>query len=167
MNRFSAFLITALAALATFDASAVNISYALAGVAVNRPAPNAGERDTAKTSSEVSTASIRGRVADKNGPLPGAVVKLRGTNQATVTNAQGEFQLLVPANAGALPATVSYAGYADVPTSLSADAGSETTVKLLVPQVVQGVRRNQLKSYLRTARRQVHRSLRQVHAAKS
>ena len=167
MTRFSAFMMLVLATLATFDASAATDSDNLTNAAADRPAVNAGGRDTAKTDTDAPMASIRGRVADKKGPLPGAVVKLRGTNQATVTNAQGEFQLLVPANAGGLPATVSYAGYADVPTTLSANAGSEITVRLLVPQAVQGVRRNQLKGYLRTARRQVHRSLRQVHAAKA
>ena len=167
MTRFSAFMMLVLATLATFDASAATGSNTLTNAAANWPATMAGGRDTAKTNPDAPMASIRGRVADKKGPLPGAVVKLRGTKQATVTNAQGEFQLLVPANAGGLPATVSYAGYADVPTTLSADTGSEITVRLLVPQAVQGVRRNQLKGYMRTARRQVHRSLRQVRAAKA
>lgn len=166
MTRFSTFVLAALATLTAFNASAVPSSYPFPGAAVSHTTSGANGRDTARTNNDVSMASIRGRVFDKKGPLPGAVVKLRGTNQMTVSNGRGEFQLLVPANAGALPATVSYAGYADVSTTLAAGEEVEPTVRLLVPQAVKGVRRSQAKGYVRTARRQVHRSLRQVRAAK-
>ncbi|WP_316805523.1 SusC/RagA family TonB-linked outer membrane protein [Pedobacter nototheniae] len=41
--------------------------------------------------------NIKGRVADeKNNPLPGVNVKIKGTNTGTVTDAQGKYQLTVP-----------------------------------------------------------------------
>ena len=99
MTNFSALTMLLLVVFASFNAAAT--SYTPARAKTLWPALRAGEHDTAKAANDASRVSIRGRVADKQGPLPGAVVKLRGTNQATVTNAQGEFQLLVPATAGA------------------------------------------------------------------
>lgn len=103
-----------------------------------------------------------GKITNPAGVLPGAVVILTATKQMAVTNADGEFQFVVPATAGALQALVTYAGYADEKMTLNA-AADESTVSLTNAQVIVVARRQQLKSYLKTARKQVKRSLKQVH----
>jgi len=76
------------------------------------------------------------------GPLPGAMIIPKATKQMAVTNADGEFQFVVPASAGALQATVTYAGYATADNS---------TVNLANAQIVVVARKQQLKFYLKTA----------------
>jgi hypothetical protein len=104
-----------------------------------------------------------GKITNPAGVLPGAVVILTGTKQMAVTNADGEFQFVVPATAGALPALVTYAGYADEKMTLNA-ALDESTVSLTNAQVIVVSRRQQLKRYLKTARKQVKHDLRQVRS---
>ncbi|HEX8326314.1 MAG TPA: carboxypeptidase-like regulatory domain-containing protein [Hymenobacter sp.] len=102
-----------------------------------------------------------GKITNPAGVLPGAVVILKDSKQMAVTNADGEFQFEVPADAGALKAVVTYAGYADEEMTLNA-AASESTVSLTNARVIVVSRRQQLKTYLRTARKQVKRDLKQV-----
>jgi outer membrane receptor protein involved in Fe transport len=63
--------------------------------------------------------NITGKVTDSTGnPLPGATVKIKGSNKATKTNDQGAFSL----PQGTLPSTVlvvSYVGFADKEVSVS------------------------------------------------
>jgi hypothetical protein len=105
---------------------------------------------------------LMGKITNPSGPLPGAVVILTGTKQMAVTNADGEFAFEVPANAGALQATVTYAGYADEAMSLNASA-DESTVSLTNARVIVVSHRNQLKKYLKTAHKQVKHDLKQLH----
>ena len=77
----------------------------------------------------------------------------KATKQMAVTNADGEFQFMVPASAGALQATVTYAGYA---------TAANSTVNLANAQVIVVARKQQLKYYLETARKEVKRSLKKV-----
>ena len=49
---------------------------------------------------------LAGKITNPAGALPGAVIILDGTQQMAVTNADGEFQFVVPANAGPLAARV-------------------------------------------------------------
>ena len=105
-----------------------------------------------------------GKITNPAGVLPGAVIILTASKKMAVTNADGEFQFVVPANAGALQAVVTYAGYADEALTLNADA-SESTVNLANARVIVVSRKQQLKVYLKTARREVKRSLKQVHKA--
>ena len=64
--------------------------------------------------------------------------------------------------AGALDARVTYAGYADEKMTLNATTG-ESTVNLANARVIVVARKQQLKYYLKTARKEVKRSLKQVH----
>ncbi|MBH8560162.1 carboxypeptidase-like regulatory domain-containing protein [Hymenobacter negativus] len=100
-----------------------------------------------------------GKITNPAGPLPGAVVILTGTKQMAVTNADGEFEFEVPANAGALDAVVTYAGYADEKMTLNA-AATESTVSLTNARVIVVSRKQQLKRYLKTAHKQVKHDLR-------
>ena len=56
---------------------------------------------------------VHGVVQDKRGALPGATVWLRGSRTIVVANAEGEFELLVPANAKVVELTCSYGGLED------------------------------------------------------
>ena len=104
--------------------------------------------------------TLIGKITNPAGPLPGAVVILTASKQMAVTNADGEFEFEVPANAGALDAVVTYAGYADEKMTLNAAA--ESTVNLTNARVIVVSRKQQLKRYLKTAHKQVKRDLRQV-----
>ena len=104
---------------------------------------------------------LTGKITNPAGVLPGAVVILTGTRQMAVTNANREFFFTIPANAGPLPAHVTSAGYADEPMVFNA-AVAESTVSLTNARVVVVARRQQLKRYLKTARKQMRRELRQV-----
>jgi hypothetical protein len=114
-------------------------------------APSAGEKVV-----------LTGKITNPAGVLPGAVVILTASKQMAVTNAEGEFEFTVPANAGALEAVVTYAGYADEKMTLNASA-DESTVSLTNARVVVISRRNQLKKYLKTAHKQVKHDLKQLH----
>ncbi|MBF9221498.1 carboxypeptidase regulatory-like domain-containing protein [Hymenobacter ruricola] len=108
-----------------------------------------------------ATRVIYGRVESPAGALPGAVVRLTGSKQTTVTNAAGEFSLAVPVASGPVAATVSYAGYADVPVVLSVTEQNDA-VKLTSPHVIKVSRKQQAKHYLKTAHRQIRRTLRKL-----
>jgi hypothetical protein len=103
-------------------------------------------------------ALLAGKITNPSGSLSGAVVILTESKQMAVTNAGGEFEFEVPANAGALQATATYAGYADEAMTLNASA-DESTVSLTNARVIVVSRRNQLKKYLKTAHRQMKRDL--------
>ena len=90
------------------------------------------------------------------------MVTLTATKQMAVTNADGEFKFEVLANAGALDAVVTYAGYADEKMTLNA-AAAESTTNLVNARVIVVARRQQFKFYLKSARKQVKRSIKQVH----
>ncbi|MDQ2793439.1 MAG: carboxypeptidase-like regulatory domain-containing protein [Bacteroidota bacterium] len=110
------------------------------------------------------TVLLSGKIANPTGPLAGAVVILTGTRQLAATNAAGEFQFVVPANAGPLAARVTYAGYADENIVLNGAAGQSTVTMSHATATGAVARRQRLKGYLKTARRQVRRSLRQIRA---
>lgn len=107
------------------------------------------------------TVLLVGKITNPAGVLPGAVVILKASKQMAVTNADGEFQFEVPASAGALEAVVTYAGYADEAMTLNA-AASESTLNLANARVIVVARRQQLKTYLKTARKQVKRDLKKA-----
>jgi hypothetical protein len=103
---------------------------------------------------------MTGKITNPAGVLPGAVVILENTKQMAVTNAEGEFEFVVPATAQALQARVTYAGFADEKMTLNSAAGS--TASLTNAQVIVVSRRFQLKTYQKFARREVKRDLKQV-----
>ena len=119
------------------------------------------DTDGGTSGTKPETMVLMGKITNPAGPLPGAVVILTGTKQMAVTNADGEFEFEVPANAGALAALVTYAGYADEKMTLNASA-DESTVSLTNARVIVVSRKQQLKRYLKTAHKQVRRDLRQV-----
>jgi CarboxypepD_reg-like domain len=125
-------------------------------------ASNASHSTAAYAPPAEPTVAIIGHISNPDGPLPGAVVTLVGTKQMTVTNAAGEFQFLVPASTRTLQAVVSFAGYADEAITLNTD-DAETTATLSDEQKILLARRQQLRFYLKTARKAANRDLREVH----
>lgn len=57
--------------------------------------------------------TVHGVVQGQQGALPGATVWLHGTRTIVVTNAEGEFELRVPADARVIELTCGYAGLQD------------------------------------------------------
>ena len=106
-----------------------------------------------------ATMTLTGHVKTAAGPLPGAVVKIANSSEMAVTDANGSFHLTVPVATGPVQATASYAGFADQPVALDA-ASSE--VSMSVVHVIKVARQQQLKTYLKTAHKQVRKHLRAV-----
>lgn len=119
-------------------------------------------RPVAATEAEEEVVIV-GKITNPAGVLPGAVVILTATKQMAVTNADGEFQFTVPANAGPLRARVTYGGYADELMTLN-DGAAASTVNLANATVIVVSRKQRLKAYLKTSRKQVRRSLKQLHS---
>lgn len=70
---------------------------------------------------------VTGRVTDeKNNPIPGVVVKIKGTPSATVTNADGQYSIDVPTSNAVL--VFSFIGYA----SQEINIGSNTTINVIL-----------------------------------
>ena len=113
--------------------------------------------------SDESTGSmvLWGRITTPTGVLPGAVIILTISKRMTVTNADGEFQFVVPANTGPLQARVTYAGYADETVLLNASA-DESRVNLTNARAMVVSRKEQFSSYFNSARQELKRSLKQV-----
>ena len=156
------FLAAALTSFSTRAQAALDSSTLYAA---NSPAnsPASGGGGTGATPPNATEMMVlAGKITNPAGPLAGAVIILTATKQMVATNADGEFQFVVPASAGALEARVTYAGYDDEKMTLNASA-DESTVNLANARVVVVARKQQLKFYLKTARKQVKRSLRQLH----
>ncbi|MBF9143777.1 carboxypeptidase-like regulatory domain-containing protein [Hymenobacter properus] len=130
-------------------------------VASNAAFASADNGPTTGPGASAEKVVLVGKITNPSGPLPGAVVILKDTKQMAVTNADGEFEFTVPANAGSLDAVVTYAGYADEKMTLNTNA-EESTVSLTNARVIVVSRKNQLKKYLKTAKKQVKRELKQV-----
>ena len=147
------------ALLALVAASLVAVSPAASGQALL--ASNAAHALATYSPPAEPTVVLSGRIANPDGPLPGAVVTLVGSKQMTVTNSEGEFQFTVPASTRTLQAIVSFAGYADEPLTLNTD-DAESTATLTDEQAIPVARRQQLKFYLKTARKAANHDLREV-----
>ena len=155
MRTFLLILATACLAAATPVANGQTL------LASNMPRPTTTDVASPTDPTE-PTVVLTGRITNPDGPLPGAVVTLVSTKQMAVTNSEGEFQLTVPASSRTLQAVVSFAGYADEYLTLNA-GDAESTATLTDEQAIPVARRQQLKFYLRTARKEAHRDLREVH----
>ena len=81
---------------------------------------------------------LHGVVRDQHGVLPGATVWLQGTTNVAVANAEGLFELLVPADKAEANVTCSYAGRRSEAATLSLNTSPEdmTTVYLRYPEVL-------------------------------
>lgn len=108
-----------------------------------------------------ATRVFAGRVVNPDGPLPGAVINVVGTKEMAVTNSNGEFRVLLPATSAPVPLTVSYGGFADETVTVQPDS-PDTTLRLASPQPIKVGRKQELKSYMKTAHREVRRSLRRL-----
>lgn len=107
------------------------------------------------------TTVVRGKVVSPSGILPGAVIKLKNSQQTAVTNAEGEFRLAVPTDGGPQAATVSFAGFEDEEVVLSTgEAG--TDVSLAKVHFIKVKRKQSLKVYMKTARKQSRKASRSV-----
>jgi CarboxypepD_reg-like domain len=155
--------------LANITMRIVLIFLAMASLAATAPAANgqallasnAAHSATTYAPTTDPTVVLSGHIANPDGPLPGAVVTLIDTKQMAVTNSEGEFQFVVPASTRTLKAVVSFAGYADEHLTLSTD-DAESTATLADEQAIPMARRQQLKFYLKTARKEAHHDLREV-----
>ncbi len=107
-----------------------------------------------------ATQNLTGRVETTLGPLSGAVVRVPRFNKMCVTNSEGGFFLTVPADAGPLAAVVTYPGCTEVNTTFQ--PGGEPAVVQLLPPITTKANGKQLKVYMKTARREVKRSLRKL-----
>ena len=82
---------------------------------------------------------VSGRVTDPNSkPLQGAAVIIKGTNEGTITDTKGGFQLKVPAGEASL--TISFIGYKTESVALSTlkPSGGEMVTSLPVVFKIQG-----------------------------
>ena len=136
---------------------ASNNTYAAASPRHDSPAAAPAAPDSGET------VVIAGKITNPAGVLPGAVVILAATKQMAVTNAEGEFEFVVPANSGPLRARVTYMGFADELMTLDANA-AQSTVNLANAVVIVVARKQRLKVYLRTARKQIRRELRKMRS---
>lgn len=158
--RFSAFFFASFLILTTGLTPQAAKAQAFASNAAV-PSPRTASTPGASTSAEKTV--LVGKITNPTGPLPGAVVILTSSKQMAVTNANGEFEFTVPANAGILAAVVTYAGYADEKITLNASA-EESTVSLTNARLIVVSRKQQLKKYLKTAQKQVKRDLKLARA---
>jgi len=72
------------------------------------------EAETTRASEKTPTYKmIHGVVQGTRGALPGATISLRGSRTIAVANAEGEFELQVPANATVVELTCGYGGLED------------------------------------------------------
>ena len=76
-------------------------------------------RDPETGSKASAYKAVHGVVQNKQGVLPGATVWLHGTRTIVVTNAEGEFELRVPADTKFVELTCSYSGLQDEVVSLA------------------------------------------------
>ncbi|MFD1467068.1 hypothetical protein ACFQ48_02430 [Hymenobacter caeli] len=104
--------------------------------------------------------TLTGRVETVKGPLGGAVVKLVRAKKSCVTNAEGTFVFIVPADAGPFNAVATYTGSPDVPFTLQ-PGGAPAVVKLATPKLGKAAQKD-LNSSIKRAKRDSKRSLRQL-----
>ena len=140
---------------------AASLTFALAAGA--SPAAHASGPTTVRTTSKAApNAVLSGKVMGPSGALAGAVVEVAGTKMITATNSEGVFLLSLPASRGALQLTTSYGGFADEIIALDPTT-TEVTVQMAHGKTIQVARKQRLKAYLRTSRRQMRRQLRRLH----
>ena len=106
--------------------------------------------------------TLTGHIETTTGVLPGAVIAVQSNQRLrTVTDADGFFRLTLPATAEPVAVTVSYAGYGDLAANLIPGA-TPATLRLAPSHDIKLPRKQQLKTCLRVAHRQIERELRQV-----
>lgn len=81
--------------------------------AFNSAALPAATHDPEESPKASTYKTVHGVVQNQQGVLPGATVWLHGSRTMVVTNAEGEFELRVPAGAQVIELTCGYAGLHD------------------------------------------------------
>ncbi|MDO7877121.1 carboxypeptidase-like regulatory domain-containing protein [Hymenobacter sp. ASUV-10] len=104
------------------------------------------------------TISLRGQIVGPEGPLPGAIVALKGGTHSAITNSNGMFLLNVPAGAP-LPAIVSFAGFEDEEITIDPNT-QDATLRLTTAHPIKVKRKQSLKAYMKTAHKQARRESR-------
>ncbi len=137
---------------ATAPAQAKQRSFAALTTANGPTTPTTNPEATATT-------VIIGHVKTAAGPLAGAVIKITKSKQMVVTDADGSFHVTVPVADGPVEATASYAGFADEHVTLDATTAE---VSMTTVQIIKVARKQSLKTYLKTARKQSHKSLKRI-----
>lgn len=85
---------------------------------VTRPA-DASASDPGSSPKAGATRMVHGVVQGRDGALPGATVWLHGSRTIAVTNAEGEFELRVPADAKTVSLTCGYGGLCEEVVTLA------------------------------------------------
>ncbi|MDO7849992.1 carboxypeptidase regulatory-like domain-containing protein [Hymenobacter convexus] len=153
--RFSFLLAISFIAALSFSSFSARAQAVYASSTAYAPRPASSPRE------DGATRTFIGRVVNPEGALPGAVIKVVGTKEMAVSNANGEFSVLLPATSASVQLVVSYAGFADETVSVHPDS-PDTTLKLASPQPIKVARKQELKAYLKTAHREARRSLRRL-----
>lgn len=91
--------------------------YAYSG-STARTEETAGAADPENSIKAPAYKVVHGVIQGKQGVLPGATVWLHGTRTIVVTNAEGEFELRVPADAKVVELTCGYGGLHEEVVSL-------------------------------------------------
>ncbi|MDO7853615.1 carboxypeptidase-like regulatory domain-containing protein [Hymenobacter convexus] len=73
-------------------------------------AANTTEPEVGKVAVKTAMKMVHGVIQNEQGALPGATVWLQGSRTIAVTNAEGEFELQVPADAQTVQLICSYGG---------------------------------------------------------
>lgn len=84
--------------------------YAFNYVAQPREATADADPETGKAPASGATKLVHGVIQNEQGALPGATVWLQGSRTIVVTNAEGEFELQVPADAKSVKLICGYGG---------------------------------------------------------
>jgi hypothetical protein len=129
---FATFFVSALLALVNTAHGQAGTSFdqngAVAVANTNETPRPATVAPTAAVAGSESTVHVRGTVKCPEGLLPGAVVHVNGTRTYVVTNATGEFELVIPESTTSVDVTCSFAGFRDVVQHLRVKASPATIV---------------------------------------
>jgi hypothetical protein len=103
--------VTAVAVALLFMGLPGRAQYAFNAPVLERNAPSGVDPEESPKASGYKT--VHGVVQGRAGVLPGATVWLHGSRTIVVTNAEGEFELRVPADAKIVELTCGFAGLQD------------------------------------------------------
>ena len=115
MNRRLAPVLVAIGLVFTVLPSRAQLAYTNVAVPTEDATNAASEDDHKAATYKV----VHGVVQDEQGVLAGATVWLHGTRNIVVTNAEGEFELRIPADAKSVQLTCGYGGLQDEVVSLA------------------------------------------------
>lgn len=111
---------------------------------------------------QTNTGSIKGSVTDASGPLPGATIKISGTKNVAVTDADGKYAITI--TEGTYTVVVNYVGHSPSElTNIKVVSGKETTANFIL---VTNTTLNEVEvSFGKQRQREVTGSIVQIDAA--